>query len=200
MVVKVAEKRRKKPQRSRKTLQKERLWTFDEMLAELPETNQPTELWDGELIMTPSPTPYHQDALARLEHAFRRFVEPRQLGRIYFAPLDVILTKRRVVQPDIVYIARANEAIIKDRIRGVPDLLVEIISPGSWRRDRIEKKALYEQHGVKEYWIVDLEAQTIEIWALKSGSYELAGRFGPGDKARSRLLDGFQVAVNEILD
>ncbi len=199
MGVKTAAKPRKKAQRSHKVAAKQRLWTFDEMLAELPETNQPTELWDGELIMAPAPTPKHQKVVTRLEHRLDEFITSRKLGEVYLAPVDVVLTQRRVVQPDIIFIARENQAIIQDRIRGVPDLLVEVISPGSWRRDRIDKKALYEQHGVKEYWIVDLEAATIEVWVLQAGSYELVGRFGHGEIAHSRLLEGFEVAVDNVI-
>ena len=149
--------------------------------------------------MAPAPTPQHQDIAFRLARALSDFVSQHALGKIYITPIDVVLTQRRVVQPDIVYISQSNQAIIQDRIRGVPDLLVEVISPGSWRRDRIDKKALYEQHGVKEYWIVDLEAGAIEIWTLKAGSYELVGHLTPGERARSQLLEGFEVAVDEII-
>ncbi len=199
VVVKLGGKQRKQARTPRRSNQKDRLWTFDEMLAELDETNQPTELWDGELIMAPAPTPHHQDVVFRLARAMTNFVELRKLGKVYVSPLDVVLTQRRVVQPDIIYISREHSAILRDRIRGVPDLLVEVISPGSWRRDRVDKKALYEQHGVKEYWTVDLEAETIDVWTLEEGSYTLLGRSGRGDIARSQLLPGLEVAVDQVL-
>ncbi len=181
------------------TIEPERLWTYSRMVSELPETNQPTELWDGELLMPPAPTPLHQEVSQRLEGHFIAFVQASRLGRVYHAPIDVVFTERQVVQPDILFIAQENLDMIQDRIRGVPDLLVEIISPGTWRRDRVEKRALYEQYGVREYWIVDSEAETVEVYRWQAGAFVLHGRFVPGDVATSALLDGFSVAVDAIL-
>ena len=169
------------------------------MMSELPETNQPTELWDGELVMTPAPTPLHQEISQRFEGLLIAFVQANRPGRVYHAPIDVVFGERQVVQPDILFISRENLSIIQDRIRGVPDLLVEIISPGTWRRDRVEKRALYEQYGVREYWIVDPEAETVEVYRWQAGAFALHGRFVPGDVASSALLEGFSVAVDAIL-
>lgn len=178
---------------------KQRLWTYDELVAERPETNQPTELWEGELVMTPSPAPAHQRVSFRLASLLAQFVSAHQLGEVFLAPLDVVLSPRRVVQPDIIYVSSPKQRIIQDRIRGAPDLLVEVVSPGTWRRDHIDKKALYEQFGVVEYWIVDPKAKTIEVLALQQGSYQLLGRFSPSGQARSTLLVGFEVSVEEVL-
>src|SRR6185503_4594800 len=111
-----------------------RLWTYDEMVAELPETNLPVELWNGEIIMSPAPHPDHQRIVKRLCEKMDRFVSARKLGEVFLSPLDV-----------------------------VPDLAVEVISEGSWQRDRIQKKALYEQFGLPEYWIIDPDSRTIEV-------------------------------------
>jgi len=175
-----------------------RLWTYDEMLANLPETNQPTELWNGEIITTPAPSPSHQGLVTNLCQELHRFVKENKLGRVFVSPIDIVLTQHRVVQPDIVFIAAANQGIIQDRIRGVPDLAVEVVSESSWRRDRIEKKALYEQFGLPEYWIVDEESRTIEVFALVKGVYQLHSRGTGTEAAKSKLLSGFKVSFGEL--
>ncbi|MCS7222286.1 MAG: Uma2 family endonuclease [Anaerolineae bacterium] len=182
-----------------KALTKRRLWTYDELIAEMPETNQPSELWEGELIVAPAPTPLHQRIVFRLARLLEHFVSEHQLGEIMIAPLDVVLSPRRVVQPDIIYISNAKHHIIQDCIRGVPDLIVEVVSPGTWRRDHVDKKTLYEQFGVLEYWIVDPEARMIEVFVLEEKSFRLLDRSGPGEPARSQLLRGLTVAVEEVL-
>lgn len=177
-----------------------RLWTYDEMAAKLPETNQPIELWDGELIMGDAPTPKHQASVGELFVALRNFAKVNKAGRVFPSLIDVVLSQRRVVQPDIVFVSTAKQSIIQDAIRGVPDLVVEIISTGSWRRDTIDKRALYQQYGVQEYWIVDPETATVEVLILKDGEFQLLGRFGKTQSARSVLLKGFKIRVADILE
>ncbi|MBI4025437.1 MAG: Uma2 family endonuclease [Verrucomicrobia bacterium] len=175
-----------------------RRWTYDELLAEMPETNQPSELWDGELIMSPAPHPKHQEIVARIWQAIDQFVSARQLGKVFLAPLDVVLSPRRTVQPDVIYISKGNQDVIQDGIRGVPDLVVEVLSEGSWRRDRIDKKALYEQSGVSEYWIVDLETRTIEVFALVAAAYQLHAKATDAQSAKSKLLKGFSLSFDQV--
>ena len=172
-----------------------RVWSYDELLAELEETNQPHELWDGELVMSPAPSFFHQKIVDRLHDALKAHVYSQQLGETAFAPLDMVLTQHHVTQPDVLFISNERRAIIGDRVSGAADWVAEIISPGSRRRDRIDKRDLYEQHGVREYWILDPEAQTVEALFLEAGQYHLLGRWRPGETATSRLLPGFQVSV-----
>jgi Uma2 family endonuclease len=176
-----------------------RLWTYGELCREFEETNQPVELWEGELIMSPSPSPRHQLIVGRLFQLLGQYVVENKLGQIFFAPLDVVLSPHRVVQPDIFFISNERVSLVQDAIEGVPELIIEVISEGSWRRDRIEKKALYEQFGVVEYWIVDPEAETVEIFGLKSGAFQLVSKAGRGMKAESKLLGGFEADVDNLL-
>ena len=184
---------------SLKPPQAKRLWTYEEMLAELPETNLPVELWDGELIMSPTPTPSHQTIVGSLYRELDGFVREHKAGKVFLSPLDVVLSEHRVVQPDIFFIAKDNLGIIQDWIRGVPNLVVEVISPGSWKRDRVEKKSLYEQVGITEYWIVDSESRSIEVFALVKGVYQLHSRAADSELAKSKLLPGFKVSFGQLV-
>lgn len=178
-------------------LKAKRLWTYEEMLAELPETNVPMELWDGEIIMSPTPTPSHQTIVAKFFRLLDDFVSEHKLGIVFLSPLDVVLSQHRVVQPDLFFVSKANNGIIQDRIRGVPDLAVEVISQ-TWKRDRVDKKALYEQFGIAEYWIVDSESRAIEVFALVKGVYQLNSKATETTTAKSRLLSGFKVSFSDL--
>jgi len=175
-----------------------RRWTFAEMAAELTETNLPTELWDGELVMSPAPSFFHQEIVARFYKLLDTWVGQHRLGKTAIAPLDMVLAPRRSVQPDVIFIANQRLGIIGERVEGAADLVVEVLSPGTRRRDRIDKRDLYEQHGVKEYWLVDPEARTVEVLFLERGTYQLVGRWQPEGQAASRLLKGFQAPVSEL--
>jgi len=175
-----------------------RRWTYDELRAELEETNQPTELLDGRLIMAPAPTPFHQLIAQRLEEALRRWVNRRGLGVVFHSPVDVVLSRDVALQPDILFIAKQRREIIKDYIAGAPDLVMEVVSPDRPRRDYKDKKEKYETHGVREYWIVDPRRKRIEVWTLTTDFYELVGAFSPGEYAASGLLPGFKIRVDDV--
>jgi Uma2 family endonuclease len=175
-----------------------RRWTYDEIVAELPETNRPTELWDGEIVMTAAPFAPHQRLVLRIARLLEDHVRGAQLGEVFVSPIDVVLAPRKVVQPDVVFVSAVRAAIVRDAIRGVPDLLVEVVSEGTWRRDRIDKKALYEQFGVTEYWIVDPDARLIEVFALAKGAYRVHARGTGAEKVGSKLLVGLKVSFAQL--
>ena len=175
-----------------------RRYTYDEIVDEMPETNQPCELWDGELIMAPAPFFDHQKTVLRFYRRLDDWVSFGKLGEVVASPIDMVLSPHRAVQPDVAFIATARLAIIQRVIRGPADLVAEVVSLEGPSRDRIEKRDLYEQHGVKEYWIIDPEPETVEVLALMNGRYELVKRSRPGDTAASQLLPGFKVAVDYL--
>ena len=175
-----------------------RYWTYDELLAEMGETNEPMELWDGELIMSPTPTPKHQTIVLRFASSLQAFVDAHKLGKVFVSPLDVILTQTRVVQPDVLFISNANMSILKDRIRGAPDLCMEVISR-TWRRDKIDKKELYREFGVKEYWLIDPERWSIEVLVLAEGVYQIHANVANAEPAESKIIPGFTVNFNQLL-
>ena len=160
------------------------------------------ELLGGKLVMVPSPSTYHQRISGRLEFILRSFVQERGLGEVLDAPLDVVLgegEEREVVQPDILYISKEREGIIaEEEIRGAPDLVIEIISPGTEERDRHYKKTLYARHGVKEYWIVDPNAKTVEVYSLGEKGFELVRSYKADERLESKLLQGLSVDLQEV--
>jgi Uma2 family endonuclease len=174
-------------------------WTYDDW-ARLPDDGTRYEVIDGELYMTPPPSVPHQSALVYLVTKMSNFVESRGLGYVLPAPLGVRLPNQPVpLEPDIVFVSSARKAIIgREYVEGVPDLLVEILSPSNWMYDRHEKFRLYQTSGVPEYWIVDYRAKTVEVFVLEEGEFTLIGKWGAGETASSRVLSGFQVAVTDV--
>src|SRR6266516_7351477 len=173
-----------------------RRYTYDELIAEMAETNQPHELWDGELIMAPAPFFSHQKIALRFYRTLDDWVTLRDLGEVVASSIDMVLSPHRAVQPDVAFIAKERLNIIQRVIMGPVDLAAEVISLGGRNRDRIEKRDLYEQYGVKEYWIIDPEPPTVEVLHMVNSRYELAMRSGPGATAASRLLPGFEIKVD----
>ena len=148
--------------------------------------------------MSPAPAPKHQRIVAHLFRHLDDFASDRGVDEVFLAPLDVVLDQRQTVQPDIVFVAKGNERIVKDAIRGVPDLVMEVVSKGSRQLDRVKKKSLYERFGIKEYWIVDPEAETIEVFGLADGTYRLISKSEFGRSAESELLPGFNIPVSSL--
>ncbi len=175
-------------------------YTYAELVAEMPETNRPCELWDGELIMSPGPSFHHQEIVFRFSHWLYAWVSTRKLGKVVTAPIDMVLSPHRVTRPDVVYISRDRLGIVTKTINGPVDLAAEVISLGERNRDRIEKRDLYEQYGVREYWLIDPEAQTVEVLHLENGRYQLLARCSAGQTAASRLLPGFEVSVAALFE
>ena len=131
------------------------------------------ELLFGRLYVMPCPSLPHQAvALTMGLHLDR--VAQASGGRVYIAPMDVMLADHSVVQPDVIYVSPERFAVLKRRIEGAPDLLVEILSPSTARRDRGEKLVVYAQSGVREYWIVDPEVRQIEFLVNEAGRFVVA--------------------------
>ncbi len=159
------------------------------------------ELYEGELVMVPSPNVRHQFVLGNLIDLLRRFVRRNNSGTILFAPLDVILDKHTVLQPDVLFVTKErSEIIAEEGIRGAPDLAVEILSEATAKRDRTYKKALYARYGVREYWLVDPAAETVEVFVLKESGYDLAGKYARGGKVpfSSPLFKGLSLDLDKV--
>lgn len=164
----------------------------------LPEEKR-YELIEGELLMTPAPGTQHQTVLRRLFKVLEAFVSTRDLGQVWFAPLDVILSDEDVVQPDLLYVARDRLGIVTERgLRAAPDLVVEVLSEGTRERDRVVKRKLYAKYGVREYWLVDPDGRTVEVLTLGQEGYETSRVFPEGTAVESLLLPGLRAEVTPL--
>ncbi|MHC1767862.1 MAG: Uma2 family endonuclease [Verrucomicrobiia bacterium] len=169
--------------------------TYQELAANVPESNQPCELWDGEIVMSPAPSFYHQEITFRFHRALYDWVTAHQLGKVVAAPVDMVLSPHRSTQPDVAFVSQERLKIVDRAIMGPADLVAEVVSLEGRTRDRIEKRDLYEQHGVKEYWIIDPEPETVDVLVLEGATYRVAVRARRGETAESRLLPGFQLSA-----
>jgi Uma2 family endonuclease len=172
-------------------------WTEEDYFA-LPDTNRYVELSEGRLIVPPHPTYSHQTALQNLFLKLHAFVEEHKLGIVRFAALPVRLWPGTIREPDIFFIATEHSDRIGEQSCGVPDLVVEVLSPSTLKTDRQEKPCEYALAGVTEYWLVDPDQERIEVYILRGSVYQLAERFNPGEVAHSKLLSGFEVSVDEV--
>ena len=137
--------------------------TTDEYLYDTEETNRIRELAMGMVREPPAPFFSHQALVLRVARLWGDHVEPRKLGRVAIAPLDVILDRERalILQPDVLFVSTERLSIIRDQVWGAPDLVAEILSHGTQDRDHSEKLEWYRQYGVRECWLVDTEAAQV---------------------------------------
>lgn len=161
--------------------------TIMEVFTMLPEGTL-AELIDGKIYTSPSPVTNHQRIIFKLSRSLAAYAEQNDLGEIFISPFDVYLDDHaNAVQPDIIFVSKDQSHIVKDHIHGVPDLLIELLSPGNKTHDTVIKKSLYEKFGVKEYWIIDPNTKESIGYELKGKRYEeFAKSIG---SITSRLLD-----------
>ena len=164
-----------------------------EDLATLTDESRRYEILDGDLAVTPSPTTRHQLVSANLGNLLYTHVRDNRLGRVFYAPMDVILDAHTVIEPDILFVAAARSEIIQPHaIVGPPDLAIEILSPTTASRDMGIKSTLCARFGVVHYWLVDPIERTLEMFRLDDAArgqnaYVVAGRHA-GDAVVQPLL------------
>jgi Uma2 family endonuclease len=162
--------------------------TYEDFAA-LPDDGKRYELHEGELSVTPAPSPRHQTILGRLHVILALHVDASGQGELFLSPLDCILSHTTVAEPDLVYVDESRRHLVSGRgIEGGPTLAVEILSPSTKQIDRRRKMALYAAHDVTWYWIVDADAQTIEAFRLEAGAYRLDAKL---DGVEPRALPPF---------
>lgn len=145
--------------------------TYEDYL-HLPDDGKRYEIIDGVLYVSPSPNIKHQRVVRDLFRALDSFVLAHKLGEVFFAPCDVVMSGIDIVQPDILYISAARmEIITKANVKGVPDLVVEVLSKGTRSHDEVRKLKRYDHFGVAEYWIADPEIDTFKIYRRAGGAF-----------------------------
>ncbi|MGB9715462.1 MAG: Uma2 family endonuclease [Thermodesulfovibrionales bacterium] len=162
----------------------------------LPE-GAPYQLIEGELVMTPSPNTRHQIISANIFEKIRHFT--KDSGICLYSPIDVYLDDENAFQPDMVFIFNERREIIKkDGIYGPPDFIIEILSPSTASFDLREKFRVYERSGVKEYWIVDPELDSIEIYSNEGNHLSLIKKAEKEGEVESLLLKGLKISLKDI--
>ncbi|HLO04082.1 MAG TPA: Uma2 family endonuclease [Symbiobacteriaceae bacterium] len=158
------------------------------------------ELVEGELLVTPAPSSRHQRISMSLSIRLGSFVLEHGLGTLLAAPTDVILSMETVLQPDLLFVARNREAIIDPHggVQGAPDLVIEILSPSNATHDQVTKRQLYSQFGVREYWLVDPEAQSVEVLTDQGTGLETWQRMVADGILTSPTLPGLHLPVANI--
>ena len=175
--------------------------TYDDFVL-FPDDGKRHELIDGEHYVTPSPSTRHQQILLNLTLVIGNWLETHPVGRLFFAPLDVVFSNFDVVEPDLLYLSneRAASAITPQHVRGVPELVVEIGSPGTRTRDETIKRHLYERSGVSEYWVVDPDTEVVRAYRRERDGFarpvELSRE--AGDVLTTTLLPGLELPLARI--
>ena len=147
-------------------------WDY-ESYAAIPNDGRQHEIIDGEHFVNPAPNLYHQTVSRRMQFQLYTVIELTELGEVYDAPVDLQLSEHDIVQPDLVVVTTSRKQIKTPiKIKGVPDLVVEILSPSNRAHDTSRKRKMYEVHGVPEYWIVDPEEHQVLQLQLVDGIYQ----------------------------
>ena len=175
--------------------------TYDDFVL-FPDDGMRHELIDGEHYVTPSPNTKHQVVLGNLHLLVANWLRVHRVGRVMLSPFDVVFTKFDVVEPDLLYLSneRAAQVLTAANVQGVPELVVEIGSPSTRKRDETIKRRLYERSGVSEYWFVDPELDVVRAYRAGAQGFgkpvELS--LEAGDVLTTPLLPGLEMPLSQI--
>jgi Uma2 family endonuclease len=170
--------------------------------AALPDDGVRRELLEGEIVVSPSPNTRHQNVLGRLFVAFANHLAVHGGGQVFVAPYDVVLDEHTVVEPDLVFLGDTDLDIITEaNVQGVPTLVAEVVSHS--RTDRVRKRDLYSRHGIGEYWVVDPDADRVEVSRLTAGggethTYPKPELFEVGERVSPGCLPALFIELDQL--
>jgi Uma2 family endonuclease len=177
--------------------------TYDDFLL-FPDDGKRHELIDGEHYVTPSPASKHQRIVWNLNGLLYIYLQAHPVGKAFGAPFDVVFSQFDVVEPDLLFVSaeRAGKLLTEKNIQGAPDLVVEIGSPSTRKRDETIKRRLYERFGVMEYWVIDPELDTIKVYRRVGDRHERAAELSleANDTLTSPLLPGLELPLSKIFE
>ncbi len=161
------------------------------------ETNRLVEFSHGRIEVLPMPSDSHQSIVALLHSIFFAYAQ-RTGGKVLFAPFRLRLWEGKIREPDLLFLASADDPRRQEMYWAGADLVIEVVSPDDPKRDLVLKRSEYAQAGIPEYWIVDPQSETVLILRLAEDQYEVYGEFGRGEIAASATLGGLTVRVDAL--
>jgi Uma2 family endonuclease len=174
--------------------------TYDDLCL-LPEDGKRREIIEGELFVTPASRRLHQRIVTRLTHFLSAFLDDHPLGEVYVSPFDVVFSPFDVVEPDLVYFSKARESVLTEmNAQGAPDLVVEVLSETTEKTDRTFKLKLYGKFGVQEYWIIDPDGPSGDIYRRGEEGLTLVAKLSATDALTSPMLPGFSVPLLKLTE
>jgi Uma2 family endonuclease len=176
--------------------------TYEDFLL-LPDDGRRHEIIDGEHFVSPSPVTKHQAIVMRLSSALHSFLRKNPIGKVFPAPLDVVLSDTDIVEPDILYVSNDRSHIITEKnIQGAPDLVIEILSDATRKTDEIIKRKLYERFGVGEYWLIDPLLETVKVFRRSEGVFVRAEELSTetGGALTTPLIPGLRVELSDLFE
>ena len=177
-----------------------KLLTYDDYVKLTPPDSGNYELHNGKIVFMATPTGIHQTISMNLSAHIWQYIRPRQLGRILTAPMDTIFSPHDTLQPDLLFVSKEREHIIKKVVDGVPELVVEIKSPSNTRTEMSYKKYVYESTGVREYWYISPKKQTLTQYENRDGELVRLQVLTINDVLKSFVIEGFEIPLKHIFE
>ena len=175
--------------------------TYDDFLL-FPDDGKRHELIDGEHYVTPSPNTKHQRVSGNLYFLMRAWLEEHPIGQVFYAPFDVVFSRFDVVEPDLLYVSneRMKEIVTAQHVTGAPDIVVEIGSPGTRKRDETIKRRLYERSGVSEYWVLDPDLDVVRVYRREGAAFTrpVERSTEAGDVLTTPHLAGLEIPLTRL--